>query len=59
MIDKDSPVSMMEDVVRARIEGYKRKGKDATQSIKRESDKIKIRKPRSADWDSFLASIRC
>jgi len=58
-IDKDSPVSLMEDVVKARIEGYKRKGKDLKQAIKRESDKIKIEKPSKGAWDSFLASIRC
>lgn len=58
-IDADSPVSLMEDVVKARIEGYKRKGKDVAKSVKRESDKISITKPGKADWDGFLASIRC
>lgn len=58
-IDADSPVSLMEDVVRARIEGFKRRGKDVKQAIKKESDKIKIDKPSMSDWDAFLASIRC
>jgi hypothetical protein len=49
----------MEDVVKARIEGYKRKGKDVKRAVKRESDKIEIEKPNKGDWESFLDSIRC
>ena len=58
-IDKDSPVSLMEDVVKARIEGYERRGKDVKKLAKRESGKIEIKKASGKDWDSFLASIRC
>lgn len=63
-IDADSPVSLMESVVKARIEGYERKSrgsKKAEARVKEETKKLdKITKaPDAKEWDSFLQSIAC
>lgn len=61
-IDKDSPVSMMEDVVKTRIEAFERKtGRKSSAKIKNEVSKIdaEVKPPSGRQWDSFLKEILC
>lgn len=61
-IDKDSPVSMMEDVVKTRIEAFERKtGRKSSAKIKNEVSKIdaEVKAPSGRQWDSFLKDILC
>lgn len=61
-IDKDSPVSMMEDVVKTRIEAFERKtGRKSSAKIKNEVSKIdaEMKAPSGRQWDSFLKDILC
>jgi len=61
-VDKDSPVSLMENVTRVRIKAYEKKtGKKVSEMIEKEVSKInkKTKTPNKAQWDSFLNSIKC
>lgn len=61
-IDKDSPVSMMEDVVKTRIEAFERKsGRKSSAKIKSEVEKInaEVKPPSGRQWDAFLKKILC
>jgi len=61
-IDPDNPVTMMESIVRTKIEAYeKRTGKKSEDRIKAEVKKItkEIKAPTRKDWDGFLESIKC
>ena len=61
-LQPDNPVTLMEDVVKTRIEAFeKRTGKKITDKVKQEVKKInaELKAPSARQWDSFLASIRC
>jgi len=58
----DNPVTIMEDVMRTKIEAFeKRTGKKAEVKIKEEVKKIDAdqKAPNMRQWNSFLESIRC
>jgi len=59
---KDSPVAMMESIVKTRIEAFeKRTGKKVADKIKSEKKKLKedLKAPNSRQWDTFLKEILC
>jgi hypothetical protein len=61
-IDKDSSVSMMENLVKTRIEALeKRTRKKVDDKIKSEVKKIEedLKAPSSRQWDAFLKEIAC
>lgn len=61
-IAKDNPVTMMEEVVRTRIEAFEKKtGGKMAERIKAEIKKIdaELKAPSARTWDSFLNSIVC
>lgn len=61
-IDTDSPVTLMEEIVKTRIEAFeKRTGEDHNDKIKQEVEKIEkeLKVPNNEQWDSFLEEIRC
>jgi GNAT superfamily N-acetyltransferase len=61
-IDKDSPVSLMEDLAKTRIEAYEKKsGRNSKAKIKSEVAKIdeEIKAPSTRQWDSFLKEVLC
>ena len=59
---KDSPVSMMENIVKTRVEAFeKRTGKRVSDKIKSEKKKIDadLKAPNARQWDAFLREILC
>jgi len=61
-LDPDNPVTMMEGVVKARIEGYERRnGRKPGGRINREINKInkQVKPPSQRAWSTFLSEIGC
>jgi len=61
-LDADNPVTMMEGIVKTKIEAFeKRTGKKADKKVKEEIKKIdkELKVPDKAQWEVFLESIKC
>ncbi len=59
-IDKNSPVKIMRDVVKIREESIsKRFSMGTKETVKKNIENIKYKKPDRYDWNNFLKSVQC
>lgn len=61
-LQPDNPVTLMEDIVKTRIEAYEKRTKQKSgDKIKKETKRVEseIKSPGKEDWNKFLESIRC
>ena len=59
-VEVDSPVTLMEDVVRVRVEAYERKTrKKASEQVKKGAKRIKTKAPTKNVWIEFVKSLEC